>query len=214
MIELSVRSNLKQVTAHLNRAARTQVPYATRVALTEIARHVQNEERSAMERFLQDPTPFTVRSVGSKAATKLAPTAKVFMQDRAAWYLEPYEFGGVNKLNSKALLKPIDLAVNQYGNIPRGMLKRLKSRKDVFVGKVKTKSGRVIDGVWQRPLPPKGRRSKLANTTGRLKLLIEFSGAHPVHQKLHWLDTAKHVIAKTFRVEFDRAMTKALASAR
>jgi hypothetical protein len=150
--------------------------------------------------------------------------ATLFLKDIAAAYLEPYEFGGKNKLNAKALLKPVDAPINQYGNLPRNQIAKLKARSDIFIGPIKTKSGKVINGVWQK----KAASAIVVNTkTGKhritkrglhagtqLKLLIRFEDAHDVKQHLGWFDVASKVIPANFNKQFGQALAKAIATAK
>ncbi len=219
--EISVRADVKRVQKTLSALAYQQLPFATAEALTALAKLVQKEETKALSSTLDNPTPFTLKSIGVKAARKSTMQALVFVKDIAASYLEPYEFGGVHKLNSRALLNPKDIGTNQYGNIPKSALARLKGRSDVFIGTVKTKAGETINGVWQRPTVRvnqkiKGRSSvpRGANSTGRLKLLIRFGDALPVKKQLHYRDRARRTISANFNREFGKASAKALASAK
>lgn len=96
--------------------------------------------------------------------------------------------------------------VNQYGNLPRTTVKRLAAKKNVFVGKVKTKAGEV-DGVWQRTKAVRGK-------SAGLKLLVKFQDAHQVHQRLGYVDLARKVVASSFRRELGATLARALANAR
>ena len=62
-----------------------------------------------MRSVFDRPTPFTLNSIGVKPARKDNLESVVFVKDIATSYLAPYEFGGRNKLNSKALLKPVNV---------------------------------------------------------------------------------------------------------
>jgi hypothetical protein len=217
-VDISIRTNFKDIEKKLNRLVRQQIPFATAMATTELAKIVVDEEEKNFEKVLDRPTPFTKRSVGYKGARKDAPEAIVYLKDIAAEYLLPYEFGGKNKLNSKALIKPVDLSTNQYGNLSRRQLAQLKNRPDIFIGKVKTRKGQIINGVWQRP-PKEGatgrkRTGRLVNTTGQLRLLIRFADAHQVTQHLGWHALAHRVVMQNYKAQFGRAMAYALASAR
>ncbi|MGO4379729.1 hypothetical protein AB4Z19_15745 [Pseudoduganella sp. RAF19] len=218
MLGISIRSNLRELQRSFDAVARRQVPFATASALTSLAKRVKAAEQTGMRRVLDRPTPFTINSVGVRAARKTDPTATVFIKDVAATYLEPFEFGGTHKLSARGLANPKAAGVNQYGNLPRTMIARLKSRGDVFIGAVKTKSGETINGVWQRPSVPvamRGRRlARGSNDTGRLKLLIRFTDPEPVTQRLNYRERAKRLIAAQFDREFSAAMAKALANAR
>lgn len=220
--DISIHSNLQQIERSLTGLAMRQIPFARSMALTSLAKVVQGEETKAFNRVFDRPTPFTTKAVGVKAARKTDLTAVVYVKDTAAAYLAPFEFGGAHKARgARSTFNPKGAPVNQYGNLPKNVVARLKARSDVFVGEVKTKKGEVISGVWQRPYMRGGSgkvrgNSKLGrgyNTTGQLKLLIRFTDPQPVTQHLGYRDRAKRAVNANFDVEFSRAMTKALASA-
>ncbi|MCL9851204.1 hypothetical protein RSP673_011110 [Ralstonia solanacearum P673] len=196
----------KKLQRDLDNFARKQVPFAVSQAINTTAKKVQAAERENMAKVLDRPTPFTVNAVGVKLSTKSNLTATVYVKDIAAAYLEPYETGGRNKLNAKALIKPVGQKVNQYGNLPRTTVKRLAAKRNVFVGKVKTKAGEV-DGVWRRSKAVRGKHAGL-------KLLVKFQDAHEARNHLNYQGVARKVVAASFRRELDKALAKALATAR
>lgn len=147
------------------------------------------------------------------------------MKDIAAAYLAPFEFGGPHKLigAGKTWLNPKDRGLlNQYGNLSKTALDRLKSRPDIFVGTIHTRSGEQIGGVWQRPAPTKvvqtpGKRTakvRGANKTGHLKLLVRFGDAQPVKQHLEFGSRAEAVVKANAGAEFAKALAKAMATAK
>ena len=205
-VSISVHADVKRVTKALSAMAYKQVPYATALALTSLAKRVQDAEKANIKATFNNPKPFTVNSVGMQGARKSNLTATVFVRPIAASYLAPYAFGGVHKLNSSALLNPKDIRLDQYGNIPRSALRRLRARKDVFIGAVKTKAGSV-NGVWQR-LPAK------RNQPGHLKLLIRFGDALPVTQHLDYRARASAIVGRFFNKDFGAALGRAIASAK
>lgn len=233
MLQLNVKSNVAAIEKKLSAFAYKQVPFATAQALTAIARVVTIEEKLNEHRILDRPKPFTDGAIGVIAATKARQQATVFMKDITAGYLEPYEFGGKNVLNagSRAVLTPIDATkeLDDFGNLPRNFLTKLRGRKDIFIGPVQTKTG-LINGVWQRSvatgakvtvtkLTKKGtlrttKTRKNLNTSGRLQLLVKFTDAHNVKQHLGWFDVAKRVIDKSFDREFGKALARAMATAK
>ncbi|SDH05679.1 MULTISPECIES: hypothetical protein [unclassified Duganella] len=228
MFDVSIRSNLREMQRGLDTFARKQLPFASARALTAIGRRVQEGEQGGMRSLFDKPTPFTVKSVGVKAARKNDLVATVYVRDIAASYLEPYEFGGNHKLigAGRTWLNPKNgMQLNQYGNLSRSKLSQLRGRPDVFIGKVKTKGGQVIDGVWQRPhirdnqkLRGMSRRHGLvdakSNTSGRLKLLIRFGDPIAVTQKLNYRSRAKTIIAANVEREFWQALEDAMRNGR
>jgi hypothetical protein len=205
MIDINVHGDIKKLERAFAGVAEKQLRFGASQAVNSLAKMVQELERENMKQVLDNPTPFTLSGVSVKLSTKASLTATVYVKDKTASYLAPYEVGGLNKLNSRALLKPVDQKVNQYGNLPRNTVKRLASKKNVFIGKVKTKNGEV-DGVWQR--------QKVRGKQGGLKLLVKFDNAHIVKQHLDYRGLARRTISRELKAEFAKAMQKALATAR
>ncbi|WP_175786353.1 hypothetical protein [Burkholderia cenocepacia] len=206
MLTLSVKADVRALARKLDALARKQLPFATAQAINATAEKVREAEIETWKKVLDKPTPFTLNAIAIKRATKSNPVALVYVKPIAVQYLLPYEVGGKNKLNSRALIKPVAQKVNQYGNLPRSTMARLKGKPNVFIGKVQTKAG-VVDGVWQRTKKTRGKAAGL-------KLLMKFEDAHDVRQHLDYRGVGKRVVAAVFRRELDAAMAKALASAR
>jgi hypothetical protein len=211
MFYIDVKADVKAIQRKMTALAYKQMPFATARALTVIAQRVQKAERANMKAVLDRPAPFTLSGVGVKAARKEDLEALVIVKDITARYLEPYEFGGLNVLNSRALLKPVNIPLNAYGNIPKGEMKQYMGRPDVYVGTIRGKDGKLINGVFQRESVVVGRRKpgKRANVTGRLRILIRFADAHDATQHLDWFVVAEKLV----RAEFKRELTKQLSLA-
>lgn len=213
-------ADIKDLPAKLQ-SLKKQIPFATAQALTNVARQIAAAEKTAFQRKLENPTPFTVNSVGSVGARRDNLTAKVFVRDIAAGYLEPFEFGGVHKLNGNALLNPKDVKLNKYGNLGRNKLSQLKVKSNVFIGDIDG-----INGVWQRVKPKKGRKGKKrqkrsANGTRRVreknpmpKLLIRFGDALPVKPTLGYMDRAEKMAAALMPGALSKAINEALKTAK
>lgn len=223
-IEISVRSNIKAVTKGLSAFAYKQLPFATASALTALAKEVAADEENLIKATFKRPKPFTSKSLGVQAARKDRLEAKVYMKPIAEKYLAPYASGGRHVLPGRALLNPKNIRLDQYGQLPRGTLERLKARPDVFIGPVQTKSG-IINGVWQRPYVRantkvrgqsrrNGSLARGGNTTGKLKLLIRFGDAIDVTKRLPYQAKAKALIGKRFNAVFGAALAKAIATSR
>jgi len=228
MFDISIRSNISALQRSLGRFANEQLPFATAKALTGIAKRVQDAEKNAIRTIFDRPTPFTVNAVAVRGARKSMLAATVYVKDIAASYLQPYEDGGNHKMigSGRTWLNPKNgMQLNQYGNLSRARLAQLRARPDVFIGKVKTKRGEVIDGVWQRPyirdnqkLRGMSRRHGLVNdqtnTRGRLKLLIRFGDPMPVTKRLNFIERARQVIAANIEREFFKAVEEAMRTSR
>lgn len=213
-------ANLTDLSNQL-RTLRKQIPFATAQAMTAVVRKIEDAQKVAMQRNLDNPTPFTVKSVKSRGARKSDLKAKVFVMNTAAAYLEPFETGGVHKLNGSALLNPKDIKLNKYGNLPRNKLSSLKSKENTFIGDI---SG--VNGVWQRRKAKKGKKGRKRlqrspNGTRRdrkkqpmPKLLIRFGDALPVEPVLGYQDRAMKMTQALLPQEINWAIAEAIRTAR
>jgi hypothetical protein len=229
-LTIRVNSNANDIARQLDAFVRKQVPFAVAQGINRTAARVADIERRNIQQTFAHPTPFTQKSIGVSKAKKTSPTAVVYLKDIAASYLQPFETGGVHKLNSQALLNPKNIRLNQYGQLTRGSLANLKGRPDVFIGAVKTADGQTINGVWQRPtntkrvspIDSKGKRvrklHKLDTSAnggrGHLKLLIRFGDALPVKKRLNWGSTARQTVARFIDQDMADALAAALKTAR
>lgn len=213
-------ANLTDLSDQL-RTLRKQIPFATAQAMTAVVRKIEDAQKVAMQRNLDNPTPFTVKSVKSRGARKSDLKAKVFVMNTAAAYLEPFETGGVHKLNGSALLNPKDIKLNKYGNLPRNKLSSLKSKENTFIGDI---GG--VNGVWQRKKAKKGKKGRKrlqrsSNGTRRdrkkqpmPKLLIRFGDALPVEPVLGYQDRAMKMTQALLPQEINRAIAEAIRTAK
>ncbi len=213
-------ANLTDLSNQL-RTLRKQIPFATAQAMTAVVRKIEDAQKVAMQRNLDNPTPFTVKSVKSRGARKNDLKAKVFVMNTAAAYLAPFETGGVHKLNGSALLNPKDIKLNKYGNLPRNKLSSLKSKENTFIGDI---GG--VNGVWQRKKAKKGKKGRKRlqrspNGTRRdrkkqpmPKLLIRFGDALPVEPVLGYQDRAMKMTQALLPQEINRAIAEAIRTAK
>lgn len=213
-------ANLTDLSDQL-RTLRKQIPFATAQAMTAVVRKIEDAQKVAMQRNLDNPTPFTVKSVKSRGARKSDLKAKVFVMNTAAAYLEPFETGGVHKLNGSALLNPKDIKLNKYGNLPRNKMSALKSKENTFIGDI---GG--VNGVWQRKKAKKGKKGRKrlqrsSNGTRRdrkkqpmPKLLIRFGDALPVEPVLGYQDRAMKMTRVLLPQEINRGIAEAIRTAK
>ncbi|MEQ4674072.1 hypothetical protein ABN063_05860 [Providencia vermicola] len=210
-------ANLKDLTNQL-RTIRKQIPFATAQALTSTVRKIENAQKVALQRNLENPTPFTVKSIKSRGARKSDLRAKVFVMNIAAEYLTPFEEGGIHKLNGSALLNPKNIKLNKYGNLPRNKLSSLKVKDNTFIGELNG-----VNGVFQRKKGRKGKKRLKRSPNGTRrdrqkqpapKLLIRFGDALPVQPVLGYQDRAQRMAQALLPEEINRALGEAMRSAK
>ena len=199
--------------------ARGQLPFALAQTLNAVGDEAVKAERQAEIRELDRPTPFTTnQGLRLKRARKSDLEAVVYIPPIQSRYLAPEIEGGLQVLsaNSQAILRPINQATNQYGNIPRGLLARLRGRSDIFIGRVKG-----IDGVWQRLTVKQGQRHArrmggraTPSSAPRLKLLVRFSDPVEVKTRYRFGEATMRVVNQMFGAELRRQLAAALKTAR
>lgn len=101
MLEISIRSNVKEISKKLTDFAYKQLPYAQAQAVTVLAKLVRDAEVAGLKETFPTATPFTLKSVGVKAARKNNPVSIIYVKDVAAAYLQPFETGGTHFLGKK-----------------------------------------------------------------------------------------------------------------
>jgi len=199
-VRVSVRSDWRAFRDQVEGLRKDQLPFATARALTETAKAAQREVTAALPSIFDRPTPFTMQAIGITAARKTDLRALVFVKDVQARYLRLEETGGERVQKPGApVLPPVDVPLNAFGNIPRGLLKKLKGKKrgQVFVGTVKG-----VYGFWQRgPLHS-------------IRLLAAFRPRARYQPRFHFITRVQAVAARVFLPTLARTYADALRTAR
>lgn len=211
MLVADITGNIASVKRGLGEFRADQVPFAISLGLNYLARGVAEVEQDEIERTFDKPTPFTRNAYRIQVATKSRPIAVVAAKDIQAQYLAPYVNGGERFLGTKkAMLAPRAIKTNQYGNLPRAKLAQLKAKPGVFIGAVRTRGGKTVNGVWQRPTAG----SRRGSARGGLKLLIQFEDTTTVPKHLRFYERARAYLDRNTQSAFDAAMRQALATSR
>lgn len=204
---ISIKSNIEEFMKDLDDIAKTQIPFATALALNDLARGVMAAEVAEIEKDFPTATPFTKNAMGYIPANKNNLITTVFVKDIQAVYLEPYADGGMSvpaQPRNVAMLTPKNIGLNSYGNIPYKKIQNLMAGGNVFAGTIKTKSGQQIGGVFQRLQGIKNAR--------RLKILVRFTDPHPVKEIFEFEQRATAYVEKNFQNAMEQALLKALGS--
>jgi hypothetical protein len=208
---LSVKSNIDEFMKDLDDMAKSQIPYATALALNDVARRVIAAEAEQISQDFPTATAFTKRGFGMLPATKYQPFVTVFVKELQNNYLEPYVDGGSSvPTEGGAMLVPKGIKVNQFGNIPYKKIDNLKNTENVFIGSIKTKSGQRIGGVFER-LKGKVRKDGSAR---RIKILVRFTDPWTLKQHFGFEERANQVAEDTFEDAMEQGMIKAMGSMR
>ena len=174
-----------------------QIPFVQAAAVNDLAFQAQRAENAAMGTVFHRPRPFTQKATAVAKATKAKQVAVVQLKAAQERYLQPYETGGKHVTPGRALLEPVNVRLDAYGQMPKGTMQRLAADPTVFVATV-----RGITGFWKRI---KGHH---------LRLMVRFGKNKPVTQHLDFEKRARTLVAARGPEAVRRALAKAIATAR
>lgn len=205
-MNIDVRSNIAEVTKNLSKVQRDQIPFATSLAINNVANEVAYAVTKQMQHDLDRPTPFTLKAFMSgnkfngKRATKRSLYATVEAKPIQAEYLHYQVEGGTRLPKKRVVAVPTKNArLNRYGNVSnrkRGLVRNSKQ----FVGEVKG-----IAGVWERT---GGKRSP------GVRLIHGFEDSVQYRKRFNPYVTASKVVRRKFGTIFAHAVRYATATAR
>lgn len=181
---------------------RSQLPFATAVALTKTAKAAQAEIRSQLPERFTIRSAFVERGVRIEAATKNRQQAAVFWRgpsgSRFAESLARQETGGVKRPAKRFLALPRNVKRGASGAVPKSQRPAaLLRQKRVFTQDVA--GGKVILRRVSKDAPPR-----------LLFFLMERPAQIP--PRFRFRETAANVARRTYRKEFGRAFAKAIAT--
>jgi len=150
MITIGIKHNIGETIALLNTRFRKQVPFATAKALTKTAQLAQAAVVGEMKKKFDRPTPYTLKSLYIKPATKQKLEARVFLKDsifggnpNSLAEILGHQYAGGTRIR-KRLEKALSRAglisegefvapgaaakLDQYGNMSRGQIQQILSQ--------------------------------------------------------------------------------------
>ena len=224
-MQISVKTDVKELQRKLNHAKK-QIPFAVKGGLDATAFDVQRAVKQALPNALDNPIKYTISGVQVKKAEKNNLIATVGFAGKGfgrssgsipqADYMHFMIKGGIRTPRATAIAVPNPRSgkkvTNKAGNIPRGKIKKLLSDKDKYFSGAPHQWSKAKEGIWER-MPANSKRKK--NRTQKLRMPIAWE---PTAQyKKGYFKFEKIVgrtVAKTFRDNFDKAIAKALKTAR
>lgn len=202
---LSIKDNIDEIERSLSDFARNQLPFALAMTLNDTAADAKIAEDRAIERDLDQPTPFTKRANYVRRASKRKLVSEVGVKTVQARYLGYQARGGVRTPKGRALVIPVNQRKNRYGNMPKGAVKRLAAAKNVFVaGRGKKRAGHLRPGIYKRT----GRGGK------DLKLMVAFEDRARYTERLRYERTAQITGEAVVADHFARRFRQAIETAR
>lgn len=206
-MRFSVQNDLDRLSRRLNNIQKEQIPFATSMALNNVAADVANAITAQMDRYLDNPTPFTQKAYQSRfntfkgeRATKRKLYADIIPGQIQAEYLKFQIEGGTRTPKQFAIFVPTALAPrNKYGNVPRGRRRKLIAGEGDFFS-AGEREGKT-PGIYRR-------RGNRIEPMAMYVQQAEYKAIFPIDK------IAGGVVKNRFGLRFDQALKKAIASAR
>lgn len=222
MIKVDIQG-VEAVNAHLTGMSK-HVSFAASKALNATGKAVAEAMPVEIERALDKPTPFTKRGVRVlKYANKSTLEATVGFMKAQAEYMRWQVEGGVRQPGSAGLRLPSAIKVNEFGNIPRGIINQLiaVARKEGKLGKVKARRVQVSSKVelfYGDPLDKTGKkwpRGIYKIASGSLIPLVVFPITPARYRAIFdFPRIAEGIVKREWSRQFDKALAEALRTAK
>lgn len=231
MLKISVKMvGLDAVKARIANLEK-QTRFATAVALTRTAKAVKDAMPAVMERELDRPTSFTKRGMFVTPARPGNLTAVVGFMDRQAGYLKYQIAGGTRAPTSRGIKLPGNVTLNSFGNIPRGMIDKLKAAaqsgqlskaisKKIGAGDrrkgaapIQLFYGKPTGRGWQKA--PMGIWRRVPGTPGTLVPVIVFEDTPARYRpRFKFHEAAAAIVRREWDRQFSAAFAEAMRTAR
>ena len=215
---------MEAVKAHLA-GVEKQVAFAASVALNATAKKVVDAMPAKIERAIDRPVPFTKRGVAilGPGARKDRLEVKVGFRRAQAKYMTYQVEGGLRNPGPAGLKLPSAINLNEFGNIPKGIIAKLvavarKERKLTKVQSRRVQVSRNVELFYGDPTDPSGRqfpRGIYKAVPGQLIPLIVFPVQAARYKAIFDFQAkAGDIVARVWDREFSIALANALKTAR
>lgn len=186
-----------------------QIPFTVSKALNAVAKDGVDAGTASMPTKFDRPNPFTKKALTFTPATKANQTATVLAKDAQAKYLAIQETGGERRPErGRVLSVPVTQRLNQFGNIPRGAIKREISRPDTFMANGRGETEGLAPGVYRR-VGGKGNKRGAAP-----RLLVAFVRRASYKPRFGLHDTVRDAVGSKFQARLAEAVQLALSTAK
>lgn len=235
MIEIQVDTSV--LDRRLARIAK-ELPFATAMALTLTAKAVAEDVTQQLPAIFDRPTPFTMKAIGFRPATKGEPVSEVYIRKNQAAYLKLQVEGGEQKPKGRALVLQFGPGTKtRYGGLRRGMVKQLLNEPYIPSPKRATrvtrrngqyvpyrgskKAGTYGGGVFSGVPKGKGqqaagiyRRSRVTvgQKGGKLTLLVPYEPMTRMKPVFDFYGITSRSAGRHLTIAMERALERVLSS--
>ena len=196
MLTMAIQNNADSIKKTMARE-RKNLEFATARALTWTGRDAKEAVEKSLPTRFDRPTAFTKRAVAAIPARRNKMYSRVLIKDTQAKYLNIQEEGGTRTPSGRALVVPVGIRLNRYGNIPRAGVRRALGRADTFSGVV-----RGVGGIWQR------------QRNGSVKLLVAYESQATYQPRFNFRATTGRAAERVFPEKFAESFRQAMETAR
>ncbi len=201
-----------------------QIPFAASKALNATAKKVSDAMPDELEKALDRPTPFTKRGVRIlRYASKANLDVTVGFMAAQAKYMALQIEGGTRQPGKAGLKLPAAITLNEYGNIPRGIIAQLVAvaRKEQGMKKATSRKIKVsakLELFYGDPKDQAGKHwprgiYKIAN--GALIPLIIFPQVSAKYKpRFDFPGKARAIVQREWPKQFSSALADAIRTAK
>ena len=231
-MHISVVADTKKLTRYLT-FQRKQIPFATMMALNDVAFDARSYTQKSLPRRLDRPTPAMVKSVQVQKAKKRKLVATVGFaglgfksskwQESAAEIMKRHIVGGTRSAKGKHLRIPSDpkgggIKLNKYGNIggKKAKIAKMIGKSDQFFEGIPKGDFSTRDrGIWERtPANSKRKPNKKHLASGKIVQRIAYEPFAKYKRTYPFEKIVQLAVNKNYRKRFHSAINKALKKAR
>ena len=233
---LSVQSDTKQLTAYLKGVQKKQIPFATMVALNDVAFDARSLVQKSLPRRFDRPTKGLISSVQVVKSKKKNLTATVGFAGlgfrTTKWMESPAQImsrhikGGIRfpkkggNLRIPSDVKGGGIKLNKFGNISgkKAKIAKMIGKSDQFFEGVPKGLSNKDRGIWERT-PRNSKRAKGSQATkwkatGKIVQRIAYEPFTKYKARYPFSKIVSTAVVKNYKKRFNSALIKALKTAR
>ena len=197
---IKIKVNTKNVEQLVKNIANKKLPAAIKNSLNDIGFKVKDDEVKALKQYLDKPIPFTEKGYEVVKATDTNHVVTVQARPIQEKYLAYAVDGGSRSRSPKGKVNIVPTGkqyTNQYGNVPKGVLRMLLRDKKRFFSGAPRGRGSANAGIYQR-------------IGDRVKLMIAYEGTVTFKKRLPFEEVARESVAKNYLRIFAAKLGKSL----
>jgi hypothetical protein len=204
-MKVSVNVNSIAARRSLNKMIKSQLPYATALAMTRTAQGAVSQLKKESRTRFDRPTPWTQKGFTSTSADKKSKRIRAYVSIRPQqWKYMSYQVqGGTRRPTGTAIPVPTNNLTdrNRYGNMRKNQLKKIIKYERTFSGV--PKGGNRPGGVWYR-----------YSNNKRLKSLILWEDSAKYTKRFPFKKIVNTYARKHYAANFRRAFNQAVRTAK